>query len=469
MSLTELAKKLPYPIQQGLKYIYGSIPPRFRYGKAFWETYNFLQESQWWSRKKLEEYQMQQLSKLLNHAYENVPYYRRVFDERELRPKDIQNLDDLRKLPYLTKDTFRLHFNEIISTNINLNKFPMSHTSGTTGRPIQFYENLHTGQKELAFIYHQWSRVGIKPNSPIIQLRGAIIEGNKPIEYNPINKVLRLSPRISGRETVRYYLEKMQNFGAKFLHGYPSTIAIFAFMIKHYGFSVPFKLNAVLFASEAIYSWAKEITQEVFTCPVFSHYGMAEKVVLAGECESTPYYHCIPQYGITEFDTDTNEIIGTSFLNYINPFIRYRTTDIAFKPVLLGCNTCGRAYSPLFTGVEGRLEDFIITPKGMNISPAIITHPFKHFKTIKATQIFQGSLDHILLKIVPWDDSAPESLESELRDLCKGLQGILGSEMRIETELVESIPLTKHGKFKWIISDVSKNFFEKGISQRWNI
>ncbi len=105
----------------------------------------------------------------------------------------------------------------------------------------------------------------------------------------------------------------------------------------------------------------------------------------------------------------------------------------------------------------------------MNISPAIITHPFKHFKTIKATQIFQGSLDHILLKIVPWDDSAPESLESELRDLCKGLQGILGSEMRIETELVESIPLTKHGKFKWIISDVSKNFFEKGISQRWNI
>ena len=364
----------------------------------------------------------------------------------------------------MTKNGFKKYFRELIAKNINVKTLPMIHTSGTTGRPLQFYENLHTVQKELAFIYHQWSRVGIKPHSPIIQLRGAIIEGNKPIEYNPINKVLRLSPRIGGKETVRYYLERMQNFGAKFLHGYPSAIAIFAFMIRQYGFSVPFKLNAVLFASEAVYSWEKEITREVFSCRVFSHYGMAEKVVLAGECESTNYYHCIPQYGITEFDTDTNEIIGTSFLNYINPFIRYRTTDIAFNPVLSGCNTCGRAYFPLFTDVEGRIEDFIITPKGVNISPAIITHPFKDFKTIKATQIFQGSRDHILLKIVPWDDSAPESLESELRDLCEGLQGILGPDTKIETKIVESIPLTKSGKFKWIISDISKNAFKKGIS-----
>jgi phenylacetate-CoA ligase len=104
MNTKTIVKKLPYPIKQGMKYIYGTIPARFRYSKDFWDTYNSLQESQWWSREKLEEYQMQQLSKLLNHAYENVPYYQKVFDERGLRPKDIQNFDDLRKLPYLTKE-----------------------------------------------------------------------------------------------------------------------------------------------------------------------------------------------------------------------------------------------------------------------------------------------------------------------------------------------------------------------------
>ena len=56
MSLRGLVKRLPYPIKQGLKYAYGSLPPRIRYGKVFWETYNFLQESQWWSWEKLEEY-----------------------------------------------------------------------------------------------------------------------------------------------------------------------------------------------------------------------------------------------------------------------------------------------------------------------------------------------------------------------------------------------------------------------------
>jgi len=65
MSLRELAKRrLPYPVKQGFKYIYSAIPPRFHYGHLFWETYNFLQESQWWSKEKLQKYQMQQLSTL---------------------------------------------------------------------------------------------------------------------------------------------------------------------------------------------------------------------------------------------------------------------------------------------------------------------------------------------------------------------------------------------------------------------
>ena len=117
MNTRTLIKKLPYPIKQGIKYIYGAIPARFRYSTVFWDTYNFLQESQWWSREKLEEYQMQQLSKLLHHAYENVPYYQRVFDERGLKPKDIQNFDDLKKLPYLTKEIIHETFSDMVARN----------------------------------------------------------------------------------------------------------------------------------------------------------------------------------------------------------------------------------------------------------------------------------------------------------------------------------------------------------------
>jgi len=459
-----LIKQLPYPVKQGLKYIYGALPARIRYGKVFWETYNFLQESQWWSREKLEEYQMQQLSTLLNHAYENVPYYHRLFDERGLKPKDIQNFDDLKKLPCLDKDTFRLHVGEMLAKSIDPKKLLITHTSGTTGKPLQFYEDESTGQKEMAFIYHQWSRVGYMPGDIRIELRGAV-NRRKPIYYDPIFKVLRLSPLIDSKETTCHYLEKMRLFEAKFLHGYPGAIASFAYAIKRYGISVPFKLKAVLFASEAIYEWERVLVQEVFNCRVFSHYGMTEKVVLAAECEHSQNYHCLPQYGMTEIDPQSYEIIGTTFLNYANPFIRYRTTDIASTCISSGCEECGRNYYPVFAKVEGRLEDFIVTPQGTLIAPAIITHPFKDLKTIKDTQVVQESLDRVILRAVPWEKGDLQLFEAEISKLCQDLQEILGAGMQVKGEMTEEIERPKSGKFKWIQSAVSKDSLEKGIRE----
>jgi len=464
MDLKKFAASLPYPIQQPLRYIYGAIPPSIRYGKAFRETYAFLQESQWWSREKLEEYQMQQLSKLLHHAYENVPYYRRVFDERGLKPRDIQDFDDLRKLPYLTKDMFKSNFGRMVATNVKLKSLTVNHTSGTTGKPIQFYEGHTATQKEIAFIFHQWSHVGYKPEDARVELRGAVNK-KKPADYNPAHKVLRLSPCIDNKEVALYYLERMRSFGAGFLHGYPGAIASFAHAIKKYGLAVPFKLKAVLFASETVYDWEREITKEVFDCRVFSHYGMAEKAVLAAECERSNYYHCFPQYGVTEIDHETHEIIGTGFINDISPFIRYRTTDVASAPFLSKCEHCGREYFPVFEKVEGRLEDFIVTPQGMLITPAIITHPFKDLKTIKDTQVIQKSHDHIILRAVPWERTNPGIFRDELDRLCRDLQEIIGHEVRIDGEVTEDIGRQESGKFKWIQSEVSKDSLERGVRE----
>lgn len=463
MSIRNLAKELPYPIKQSLKYIYGVIPLSIRYGKVFRDTYKFLQESQWWSKEKLEEYQMQQLEKLLQHAYKNVPYYRKMFNERGLKPKDIQNLNDLKKLPYLNKDDFKRNFKDLVASNKNTNRLAMVNTSGTSGKPLQFYWDFQEVQKGWAFVCHMFSRVGYKLGDPRIELKGAIIKGDKPFHYDPITKALRLSPRIDSKEVASFYIKKIQSYGARFLHGYPSSIGHFAFIVKKYNLSIKFKLKAIFFASETIYPWQRKIVEEIFGCRVFGFYGMAEHVVIAGECENNTNYHCIPQYGITEIDPTTNEIIGTSFLNYVNPFIRYRTTDIASQPVSLCCGGCGRHYFPIFPSVEGRLEDFIIIPEGVPISPAVITHPFKDFRTIRNTQIIQKSLEYIKMRIVPWDNCDPKILKSELHELSRGLQNILGPDMKIETEITESIPFSKSGKFKWIISEISKGFLQKGI------
>lgn len=140
MIIKRLKRKIPNPIKQSLKiHLYRIIPVRFHYSKVFWDTYEFLQKSEWWTIERLQEYQILQLEQLLCHAYKNIPYYNKIFKEAQLRPHDIQNLRDLRKLPYLTKDIFRFHSKEMIANNFNLDKLPQSHTSGTTGKPLQFY------------------------------------------------------------------------------------------------------------------------------------------------------------------------------------------------------------------------------------------------------------------------------------------------------------------------------------------
>jgi len=453
---------LPDGIRKGFKYIYGKIPAKIRLGKIFWETYNFLQESQNWSRGRMEEYQLAQLRAILKHAYDNVPYYRNLFNEYGIDIGKINDLNDFKRIPYLDKDTVKKNIDKLTAQNFNINDLYLSHTSGTTGKPLQFYEDHDTGQKEWAFICHQWSRMGYRPGEPRIELRGQINKRN-PIYHDQAQKVLRFSPYIPNLNIIKVYLKEMEKFGAKYLHGYPSAIASFAMLIKKYGLKVPINLKCVFFASEIVYKWQREIVNEVFGSKTFSHYGMAEKVTLAGECERATDYHCLPQYAITEIDENTKEIIGTGFINYATPFIRYRTTDIAKSFSFPACKRCGRNYFPIINEIEGRLEDFIITPEGNFISPAAVTHPFKDLKSIKDVQIIQKDIDLILLLIVPWDNSESDLVLKEATYLTEELKKMCSPLMNIKYELVNNIEKGPSGKTKWIISNISKDFIKTGL------
>jgi len=458
-----LIRRLPYPIKQNLKRAYGALPLSLRYGKAFRDTYRFLLESQWWTRERLQEYQMEQLSRLLAHAYENVPYYRQLFAEYGLKPEDIQTFDDLRRLPSLQKDDFKRNIDMMVASNRDTRKLRVATTSGTSGKPLQFYWDWHEHQREWAFVCHQWSRVGYQPGEPRVELRGQVVQGKNTVYHDPVERVLRLSPRIDSKEQAVLYLDEIESFGARFLHGYPSAIGHLALMAHQYGLRIGFRLKAVLSASEPVYPWQREVIQQVFGCRIYSFYGMAEHVVMAGECENSATYHCVPQYGITEIDPVTDEIIGTSFLNYANPFIRYRTTDIASQPVGLGCSVCGRHYYPIFAAVAGRLDDYIVTPKGIPVSPAAITHPFKDLKTVRLSQLTQDSADRLVVRVVPWEPLNQGELEKEKSKLRRELQAILTPDMNIRVDLVDSIEVSESGKFKWIQSKVAKDMLREGL------
>ena len=455
----------PRLLRRTIGHVYSKMPIQMqyqiRYGKVFRDTYEFLQNSQWWSRDRLEEYQLEKLNMLLKHAYENVPYYRKCFDERGLKPRDIQDFEDIKKLPCMTKELFQRHFKEIIAKNTDFRGVHLSHTSGTTGRSLEFYEDNVTSAIELAFILQQWGRVGFVVGDTRAMLRGA--PRDIPVTYEPVEKVLYLSPVDINEERAKEYLKALEKYKVKFLHGYPSAIAVFASVILHFGIPVKVHLRAVLFASEIVYEWERRVVEEVFSCRVFSHYGLGEKVVLAGECEKSFDYHVFPQYSFVELDEKTNEIIGTSFLNYVNPFIRYKTTDVAGAVRWEGCKLCGRSYYPIIKRIEGRQEDLVLTPEGTFVSPAVLTWPFKVLNGIKETQIYQEAVDRMVVRVLPWHKADQEVIEKDKRRILEGLRRIVGDSMVVVFEEVDEIPRTSVGKFQWVISVPAKELIKKGI------
>ncbi|WP_243669029.1 hypothetical protein [Methanoculleus chikugoensis] len=111
-----------------------SLVPSYR---TYRQMYALLRQSQWWSREELAAYQARALSRLLDHAYENVPpYYRRVFQERGLVPEDIRTPDDLALLPFLTKEIVQANLPDLKARNYPESAFEYVRTSGSTGTPM---------------------------------------------------------------------------------------------------------------------------------------------------------------------------------------------------------------------------------------------------------------------------------------------------------------------------------------------
>lgn len=464
----QLLANLPYPIQQGLKYIYGSIPPHFRYGKVFWDTYNFLQESQWWSREKLEEYQMQQLSKLLDHAYENVPYYRRTFDERGLKPKDIKNLSDLKKLPYLTKEIIQNNLQDLVARNYPKSKLQYVTTGGSTGIPMGFYyERGVSAAKEWAFMLTQWNRVGFKIGDRCVVLRGNVVPSaskGKFWEYDPANKNLILSSFHMADEILLIYVSKIKEFNPYFIQAYPSAITILAKYLEKNNIKPFTSVKAILCGSENLYLPQRKLLEKVLQCRVYSWYGQSEQVVLAGECEKSTYYHIFSEYGVTELIGQDNkqithkgeigEVVGTGFNNFVFPLIRYRTGDLAW---LANTNCeCGRNY-PLLKKVEGRLQELIVDQNGslIPLGPAIFGIHDAEWTKIKQIQFLQKTAGELVIRVV----KSPSYSEAEIKDYVMELfKTRLGGRCKLHVKFVDHIPRTKSGKYRFLIQKLPIEF-----------
>ena len=122
--------------------------------RAVAELYR-LKMNEWLSPSAIEKLQWQKLKRLLRHAYENVPYYHRLFNEAGIRLEDIKSREDLSKIPITTKAQIQdLAPEEVMAQGIDRSKCNEFRTSGSTGRPLSIYLT----KREKEFFDIVWTR-----------------------------------------------------------------------------------------------------------------------------------------------------------------------------------------------------------------------------------------------------------------------------------------------------------------------
>lgn len=457
ISLKRILKKLPKEVLQPIKYFRDLIPDYYRYGKVFRSIYKELEICEKMKEEKQREYQLEQLQKLLKYAYENVEYYKNVFDERGLKPEEIKTHQDLKKLPYLTKDIIKENFNDLISKKISQKDLLYLTTGGSSGTPLGFYENKQiAGPGEWAFVTHLWKRVGydVRKRNRFVILRGNSVKRDIA-EYDGGNLIL--SSYDLTEENIERYIRLIEKFNPDFIQAYPSSIDILSKFLLEKGKRVKVNnLKAILCSSEKLYDFQRTNIEAAFKVRVFSFYGHTEHCCIAGECEKSDYYHIQSEYGVVELineqgkyateENERGEIIATNLNNYVMPFIRYKTGDIAIN-TKTNCS-CGRSYK-LIKGLEGRELEQIITYSGAKVSltALIFAQHFYAFSKIKSMQLEQFEKGKVIVKIV----EQQRLNEEDKLEIINNMRKATSDTLDVEIEITDNIERTKRGKHKFLI------------------
>jgi len=425
-----------------------------------------LEESQWWSRDRILELQNERLKRLIQHAYNNVPYYRRLFDERGLTPNDMQSAKGLVRLPVLTKSEVRNCFKDLTACNIPEKQRVSLITGGSTGKPLHFYRSR---QDQLSWSYAAAERslswAGYRLGDKLIRLSAlrpycSIKEKFSETSKRFFKRVMQLDPRDISLETLPQYAAKMEGFRPEFIWGAPSAVELVAQFMKKSGHS-NLNLKGVITGAEQLYDRQRQLFTSVFGCQTYSIYSSWEAHAIGGECSYHSGFHISAENVIVEIvdgrgnpvqEGQEGVILITNLHNYAMPFIRYNLEDqgvFTSKSCL-----CGRGL-PLIGKLSGRNVDVIRTRSGKTITGTALVHLFMNPPGVIQFQFFQISYDELVVKLV-MDRQYPVShLEKVSSEIKKKYLPVLGPGLNIKVEFVDQIPATESGKRMAVISQLN--------------
>jgi phenylacetate-CoA ligase len=414
-----------------------------------------VRKNQWLKPSELEELQNKKLRSMVKHAYENTEFYHNKFKKAGIHPDDIRTLNDLKRIPFTTKEELRQQKLESrVSKGLNLSQCLVTETSGSTGIPLKIVYDEAADDFSKAVNLRSHIENGLK-------LRSKWAVFGDPHHYQKPRWFQKLriynAVQISVFESIDKQIEMLTKFKPEVLDGYTSSIRLLAEAVKKNGIQ-DINPGVVFGTSELLDPETRKYINSVFNVEMIDHFGCVELNRTAWECSEHAGYHIDADAVIMEFiengenvsSGERGEIVYTGLYNYAMPLIRYRIGDIGI-PSDESC-PCGRGL-PLMKLIEGRSDSFMQVPDGRIFSPIIWTLIIRKIPGIGQLKAIQEKIDLIRVLVV----KSPEFSQSTILQIEHDIKEVMGQEINVEVEIVDEIPKDKSGKVRAAVSKVSIN------------
>ncbi len=425
-----------------------------------WEK---LERTQWCSADELRALQNTELEKLLAHAVANVPHVRRRFAQAGLGAGDIRSVDDLAKVPLLTREEATDHFDERKSVAPPLLEIDKM-TSGTTGVPLAFGYDRGSEYWRQAVKLRGYSWAGYRPGDKSLHFWGFHTTPKPPTLPTRLKVALDHGVRRERYvDCAERSSEALENVTRLIKKTKPRVLVCYsqaaAALARHVveARSRDWPDVSVICAAERLFPADRGVLHEAFGPGIFETYGSREVMLIAAECEAHSGLHVSMENLVVEIIVrdeagdrraepgELGEVAVTDLHNYGAPFIRYLTGDLAAERPLGRCD-CGRFLTKL-DRVEGRTADTLYDGAGRPVSGLFFNVLFATLaREVRGFQVVQRKNRAIDLRIVPTEHLDPGVLEHIKRRCAKFIPGV---ELRIE--LIPELPVERGGKLRVVV------------------
>lgn len=386
---------------------------------------------------------------IFRKAYTHSLYYRELCNRQGVTSlDDIQHLEDIVKLPVLTKDMLKAHGKELLTRKER--GLMKNHTSGTTGTPLTVWQDWASVWREQAYFVCYRKRCGYNYGEPMVSLRGNLTRDEISLKIHVSNTLFLSSYNINSK-TAETYHRLIEKHHPKAIEGYPSSLYSLALVFRDKGLEC--HIPVAFTSSETLFDYQRTLIEQVFHTQVYDHYGTTERTIRLEESLDHNGYFEDPGYGIEEYYDD--HIISTSLINDVFPLIRYKTEDrIILKENVEKTPEGFIDYSHGIEKVDGRALTFIVGKDGTKYSNAALTFIFKDASGVRYSQFVQKEQGKVDLNIVP-DESYSDEVEKHILYNINTKIGIDNINVTIHYVKEKDLIYTKRNKLMLVVNEMS--------------